>query len=84
MEKFTKFATFARVYIYRILQHFATKLRNFANFKTLFLAVVMAFVILHWSKLQPKSGIVCLLANEAISYISESTIGHPPKLGCPS
>jgi hypothetical protein len=55
MEKYTKFATFARVYIYRILQHFATKLRNFANFKTLFLAVVMAFVILRWRKISAKS-----------------------------
>jgi hypothetical protein len=33
-------------YIFRILQHFATKLCNFTNFSTLFLAVVMDFVLL--------------------------------------
>ena len=31
-------------YIFRILQHFATKLCNFTNFNMLFLAVVMDFV----------------------------------------
>jgi hypothetical protein len=33
-------------YIFRILQHFATKLCNFTNFNMLFLAVVMEFVLL--------------------------------------
>jgi hypothetical protein len=33
-------------YIFRILQHFATKLCNFTNFNMLFLAVVMDFVLL--------------------------------------
>ena len=33
-------------YIFPILQHFATKLCNFTNFKMLFLAVVMDFVLL--------------------------------------
>jgi hypothetical protein len=33
-------------YIFRILQHFATKLRNCTNFNMLFLAVVMDFVLL--------------------------------------
>jgi hypothetical protein len=33
-------------YIFRILQHFATKLCNFTNSKTLYLAVVLDFVLL--------------------------------------
>jgi hypothetical protein len=33
-------------YIFRILQHFATKLCNFTNFNMLFVAVVMDFVLL--------------------------------------
>ena len=33
-------------YIFRILQHFATKLCNFTNFRMLFLSVVMHFVLL--------------------------------------
>ena len=32
-------------YIFRVLQHFTTKLCNFTNFKMLFLAVVMDFVL---------------------------------------
>ena len=36
-------------YIFRILQHFATKLRIFTNFKMLFLTVVIDFV-LAWIK----------------------------------
>jgi hypothetical protein len=41
-----KFADFAGLYIFRILQHFAAKLCNFTNFNMLFLAVVMDFVLL--------------------------------------
>jgi hypothetical protein len=33
-------------YIFRILQHFATKLCNFTKFNILFLAVLMDFVLL--------------------------------------
>ena len=33
-------------YIFRILQHFSTKLCNFTNFNMLILAVVMDFVLL--------------------------------------
>ncbi len=33
-------------YIFRVLQHFATKLCNFTHFKMLFLAMVMDFVLL--------------------------------------
>jgi hypothetical protein len=36
----------AQGYILRILQHFATKLCNFTNFKMLYLAAVMDFVFL--------------------------------------
>jgi hypothetical protein len=36
----------SQVYIFLILQHFATKLCNFTNFNMLFLAVVMDFVLL--------------------------------------
>ena len=37
---------YIRAISYRILQYFATKLRNFTNFNMLFLAVVMDFVLL--------------------------------------
>jgi hypothetical protein len=42
---YTKFQI-SQDYIFRILQHFATKLCNFTNFNMLFLAVVMDFVLL--------------------------------------
>ena len=44
--------------IFRILQHFATKLCNFSNFKMLFLAVVMDFVLLARIKISSIAGIV--------------------------
>ena len=34
------------IYVFRILQYFATKLCNFTNFTMLFLAVVVDFVLL--------------------------------------
>ncbi len=34
-----------------ILQHFATKLGNFTNFKMLFLVVVVDFVLLAYNKI---------------------------------
>ena len=44
--KVYKMREICRAIIFRILQHFATKLCNFTNFKMLFLAVVMDFVLL--------------------------------------
>ena len=42
IHKYTKFAKFVGLYF----PHFATKLCNFTNFKLLFLAIVMDFVLL--------------------------------------
>jgi hypothetical protein len=42
----TKFANFVGLYIFLILQQFATNLCNVTNFKMLFLAVLMDFVFL--------------------------------------
>jgi hypothetical protein len=41
LQKNTKFANFARLYIFRILQYFATKLCNFTHFSMRFLAVTI-------------------------------------------
>ena len=45
IQKYTKFANFARLYIFHILQRFATKLCNFTNFTMLFNTAVMNFPI---------------------------------------
>ena len=58
IQKYTKFANFASVYFFRILQHFATKLGNFTDFKMLFLAVVKGFILFAKMKIQFKRGIV--------------------------
>ena len=46
----------SQAYIFRILQHFATKLGNFTNFNMLFLAVVKDFVFFAKMKIQFKRG----------------------------
>jgi hypothetical protein len=38
-------------YIFRVLQHFAAKLRNCTNFNMLFLAMLMEFVLIAWIKI---------------------------------
>ena len=47
-----------KCYIFRILQHFATKLCNFTNFRMLFLAVVIDFVLLAQVKISSIAGII--------------------------
>jgi hypothetical protein len=46
MQIYTKFANFTGKYIFFILQHLATNLCSFTHSKTLFLAVVLDFVLL--------------------------------------
>ena len=46
VQSHTKSVNFAGLYIFSILQHFATKLGNFADFEMLFRAVVKGFVCL--------------------------------------
>ena len=46
----------SQAYIFRILQHFATKLGNFTNFNMLFLAVVKDFDFFAKMKIQFKRG----------------------------
>ena len=48
----------SQAYIFRILQHFATKLGNFTNFDMLFLAVVKDFDFFAKMKIQFKRGMV--------------------------
>ena len=48
----------SQAYIFRILQHFATKLGNFTNFNMLFLAVVKGFDFFAKMKIQFKRGMV--------------------------
>ena len=56
-------------YIFRILQHFATNLCNFTNFKMLFLAVVMDFVFLAQIKIKAVAGIIhCNMLSYNILY----------------
>ena len=57
IQKYTKFAN-SQAYIFRILQHFATKLGNFTNFNMLFLAVVKDFDFVAKMMIQFKRGIV--------------------------
>ncbi len=45
IQKYTNLPTL-KGYVFRILQHFATKLCNITNSKTLLLAVVIDFVLL--------------------------------------
>ena len=49
--KFIIFCIFSKGYIFHYLQHLATKLCKFSNFKMLFLAVVKDFVHLAWFSL---------------------------------
>ena len=49
--KFVIFSIFSKGYIFHYLQHLATKLCKFSNFKMLFLAVVKDFVHLAWFSL---------------------------------
>ena len=48
----------SQAYIFRILQHFATKLGNFTNSNMLFLAVVKDFDFFTKMKIQFKRGMV--------------------------
>ena len=69
IQKYTKIREILQGYIFRILQHFATKLCNFTNYKMLFLAVVMDFVLLALIKIQSIAGIVHLLLMILKTYL---------------
>ena len=59
IQKYTKFSKFEVLYFPHFsLQHFATKLCNFTNFRMLFLAVVMDFVLLTQIKISSIAGII--------------------------
>ena len=74
IQKYTNFQT-SQAYIFRILQHFATKRGNFTNFNMLFLAVVKDFDFFAKMQIQFKRGMVHCLE---VQFFPE----NPFKISC--
>ena len=68
-----KICKFLHAYIFRILQHFAIKLCNFTNFRTLFNAVVMNFTISVYLKiLSIMQSVHLLISQSLLKFVSTS------------